>query len=114
MARVKAEAVVGVRCVGEFGFSLRLSNSIFVSVKLTNHDPTGAILLSQPKHHLLREKESRKGWEWAPKSRETDLKGSYSTFYPSSKPSVIRIAVPVCPITFTDNHKREGNDRNYN
>lgn len=114
MARVKAGAVAGIRCVREFGFSLRLPDSIFVSVKLTNHGPTGAILLPQPKHHLSREKESREGWEWAPQSKETDLKGSYSTFYPSSKPSVIRIAVPVCPITFTDNHKREGNDRNYN
>lgn len=49
-----------------------------------------------------------------PRSKEMDLKGFYSTFYPSSKPSIIRLAVPVCPITFTDNHKREGNDCNYN
>lgn len=69
MARVKAEAVPGVRCVCEFGFSRGLSDRIFVSVKLTNHDPTGAILLSQPKHHLLREKESSKGWEWAHRVR---------------------------------------------
>ena len=98
----------------EFRFSLRPEDNVFASVKLTNCDSTGAILLSHPKHRLLRVKESRKGWEWALKSKETDLKGLYSTFYPSSKPSVIRIAVPVCPITFTDNHKRECNDCNYN
>lgn len=87
---------------------------MFVSVKLTNRDFTGAILPSHPKHHLLSVKKSRKGQEGTPKSKETDLKGFHSTFYPSSKPSIIRIAVPVCPITFTDNHKREGNDCNYN
>lgn len=86
----------------------------FVTVKLINCDYTGAILLSHRKCHLLRVKERRKRWEWAPRSAETGLKGLYSTFYPSSKPSIIRIAVPVCPITFTDNHKREGNDCNYN
>ena len=97
-----------------FRFSLRPHDNIFVSVKLTNRDSTGAVLLSHPKPHLFRVKESRKGWEWAWKSQETDLKGLESTFYPSSKPSVGRVAVPVCPVTFTDNQKREGNDGNYN
>lgn len=86
-----------------------------LSLKLTNHDPAGAILLPQPKHHLLRAKDAERGGsEHQRVRRQTEGGGSYSTFYPSSKPSIIRIAVPVCPITFTDDHKREGNDRNYN
>lgn len=34
---------------------------MFVSVKLTNRDFTGAILPSHPKHHLLSVKKKQKG-----------------------------------------------------
>lgn len=59
MVRVKAEAVAGVTCVRDLEFSLRLSDSVFVWVKLTNHDPAGAILLSQPKPSFKRERKQK-------------------------------------------------------
>lgn len=57
-------------------------------MKLTNLDPTVVILLSESKHYLFREKKRQKWVGVGAKERGDQLEGLYSTFYPSSTPSL--------------------------